>query len=337
MKALLLPSACLCLLSSGAGQSAGAATGDGVVITKLEGKLRVEIGGKHFTDYNFEGAPRPYLYPILTADGRGLTRNWPMKEVEGEERDHVHHRGLWFGHRHVNGYSFWEETGRQGTIKMVELKEVRSGRDVGIIRARSEWHSKEGEFVASDETTIRIHDTHNDQTRMLDYEITITAPKDKELVFGDDKDAAMAIRVAESMRLTKMREKGQKKGQPGEGHIVLSTGVKDAEAWGKRAPWCDYHGPVDGRVVGVAIFDHPSNPRHPTWWHVRDYGLFAANPFGKRHFEKLDDKAAGEMKLAPGESVTFRYRFYWHEGDEIQGKVARQYDAYANQKKPSTK
>ena len=66
------------------------------------------------------------------------------------------------------------------------------------------------------------------------------------------------------------------------------------------------------------------NPRHPTWWHVRDYGLFAANPFGQHDFEKLPDKTAGNLMVPAGKSVTFRYRFYLHEGDEQQGEGRRE-------------
>ena len=54
------------------------------------------------------------------------------------------------------------------------------------------------------------------------------------------------------------------------------------------------------KTVGVAIFDHPSVYDTPTWWHVRDYGLFAANPFGKRYFEKLQDKTAGNYTIPDG-------------------------------------
>ncbi|MBI3875862.1 MAG: PmoA family protein [Verrucomicrobia bacterium] len=175
-----------------------------------------------------------------------------------------------------------------------------------------------------DERTLRFHANH-----MLDFEITMKAT-DGDVTFGDDKDGVMAIRLAESMRLTKPRPKGQKKSETGEGHIVMSTGVRDNETWGKRAAWCDYYGPVDGKTVGVAIFDHPGNPRFPTWWHVRDYGLFAANPFGKHHFENLkDDKSAGNFTLANGKSVTFRYRFVFHEGDEAQAKLAEKYAEWA--------
>jgi len=135
------------------------------------------------------------------------------------------------------------------------------------------------------------------------------------------------------MRVEKAKPKGEKLAPgatpvptpAGEGHIVTSEGKRDKEAWGTRAPWCDYFGPVEGKTVGVAMFDHPSNPRYPTWWHVRTYGLFAANPFGQAQFEKLPDKNAGDYKIAPGQSATFRYRIYFHEGDEQQGKVAEQY------------
>ena len=135
----------------------------------------------------------------------------------------------------------------------------------------------------------------------------------------------MALRLAETMRLKPNKHNA---GKPS-GHIVQSTGARDGETWGKRAAWCDYSGPVEGKTLGIAIFDHPKNPRHPTWWHVRDYGLFAANAFGVHDFERDPDKTKGNLKVLAGQSVTFRYRFYFHEGDEKQGKVEEQYRLYS--------
>jgi hypothetical protein len=62
---------------------------------------------------------------------------------------------------------------------------------------------------------------------------------------------------------------------------------------------------------------------------VREYGLFAANPFGKHDFEKLEDKSAGNLTVPAGKSITFRYRFYIHEGNEKEAKVAEKYSDYA--------
>jgi hypothetical protein len=157
---------------------------------------------------------------------------------------------------------------------------------------------------------------------LFDFEIVIHA-SNGDVTFGDTKEGTMAVRLAETMRL---------KGKVGHGHIVESNGKRDEETWGKRADWCDYSGPVDGKTVGIAMFDNPQNPRYPTWWHVRDYGLFAANPFGQHDFESLPDKTAGDLKIAAGKSVTFRYRFYIHKGDEAQAKVAEKYQEYLKSK-----
>jgi hypothetical protein len=154
---------------------------------------------------------------------------------------------------------------------------------------------------------------------VFDFEITVKAG-DKPIVFGDTKEGSFGIRIAESMRFSH----GKK---PGDGHIVLSSGQLDDKAWGKHSPWCDYYGPVQDKTVGIAIFDHPQNPRHPTTWHVRDYGLFAANPFGLHDFEKAE-KGAGNMTVDAGKSVTFRYRVYLHEGDTQAAKVAERFKEY---------
>jgi len=130
----------------------------------------------------------------------------------------------------------------------------------------------------------------------------------------------MAIRLAPTMRV---------EGKVGKGHIVNSEGHRDGQAWGKRAAWCDYYGPLNGEVVGVAIFDHPDNPKHPTWWHVRTYGLFAANPFGVHYFEGKP-KGTGDITIPAGESLAFRYRLYFHKGDTEQAKVAEHYREYAS-------
>jgi hypothetical protein len=159
---------------------------------------------------------------------------------------------------------------------------------------------------------------------------------DKDIVLGDTKEGSMAVRVNESMRGVLPREKGEKQAKLGQGRIALSTGVSssgkgDEQAWGKRAAWCDYSGPVNGKTVGIAIFDHPSNPKHPTWWHVREYGLFAANHFGVHDFEKKP-KGTGNITIPAGKSVTFKYRFYIHEGEETYGNVAERYKEYSAKK-----
>jgi hypothetical protein len=112
------------------------------------------------------------------------------------------------------------------------------------------------------------------------------------------------------------------------GRIVNSDGLTDADAWGKRAAWVDYHGPVDGRRVGIAILNHPSSFRFPTYWHVRTYGLFAANPFGVHDFTGAGD---GTSTLPAGDTLNLRYRLVLHTGDEKEGDIAAAYESYAKE------
>ncbi len=294
----------------------------GVQITRLEDRLRVEIDGQLFTEYFFTNVPRPYCYPVIGPGESPMTRNWPMSAPPNEEHDHPHHRSFWFAHGSINGHDFWSEEKDFGKTVHEAFTEVKSGKKSGVIRSRNRWVTREGVAVCTDDRLLRIYEPTSPAERTVDFEITLHA-SNGELTFGDTKEGTMALRLAETMRL---------KGQVGHGHIVNSEGVRDGETWGKRANWCDYSGPVNGKTVGVAIFDHPQNPRHPTWWHVRDYGLFAANPFGEHDFEKLADKKAGDLVVPAGHALTFRYRFYFHEGDETQGHVAEQYQQYIKNK-----
>ncbi|HKX63538.1 MAG TPA: PmoA family protein, partial [Verrucomicrobiae bacterium] len=212
------------------------------------------------------------------------------------------------------------ESSKAGRIVHDKFLEVKSGRDSGVIRSANKWIAPDGEVTLTDEQTFRVFSRPNSE-RLFDFEITLKAPAGQEVVLGDTKEGTMAVRINEEMRLTRGKNK------PGLGHIVQSTGVMDQTTWGKRAEWCDYYGPVAGKTVGLAIFDHSSNPKHPTWWHVRDYGLFAANPFGVHDFEKKPP-GAGDITIPAGGTVTFRYRFYIHEGDTKAARVAERYQEY---------
>jgi hypothetical protein len=183
----------------------------------------------------------------------------------------------------------------------------------------------------TDTTVIRVRGLA-DGSRLLDYEVTLQAPADKPVVLGDTKEGTMAIRLPLWMTPAHTyREGGQRVKHEGRGTIVNAEGIRNDDTWGKRSAWVDYHAPKNGKTYGVALFDHPKNPRHPTWWHVRSYALFAANPFGKHDFEpehKANPKA-GDLTIAAGQSVTFRWRFYFHQGDETAANVAARYQDFA--------
>lgn len=304
-----------------------------VKLTKLADRVRVEIDGQLFTEYVYgDSSSRPYCYPILSADGTSLTRDFPMKDTPGEETDHPWHRAITFTHAFVNGVDFWNEgagdAGKspkdKGRTVHEALVSVKDG-PVGVVTARNRWVAPDGRLICTDERTLRF--SASPAGRFIDLEITIHALPGEALLFGDNKDGSLGYRVPLWMTLPH-KYKGQD--VAGSGHFLTSTGARDDDAWGKRADWCDMYAPRNGKTYGVAIFDHPSNLRHPTWWMARGYGLFGANPFGQHDYENLKDQPhIGDHTIPAGGSLTMRYRFYFHEGDPAASKVADQYSAYA--------
>jgi hypothetical protein len=307
-----------------------AVAGDGVILQELpgqEGLLRIEIDGELFAEYVYRGASRPCLYPVLGPGGVPVTRRWPLQEGVGEDKDHPHHRSLWFSHGDVNGIDFWSESARAGKTVHAEFLEISSGRKSGTLRTRNELVAPDGTRVGTVLHTFHFYP--HPVARLFDFNVTLVA-SDGDLKLGDTKEGTMAVRLAETMRL---KPNKFNQGKP-TGHIVNSQGIRDDATWGKRAAWVDYYGPVEGQILGVAIFDHPQNPRHPTWWHVRDYGLFAANPFGIHDFEKKP-AGTGNMVVPSGNQLTFRYRFLIHRGNEIEGQVAQFYQEYSKSPVPA--
>ena len=292
----------------------------GVRIFPEKGKLRIEVNGRFFADYIYEDVSRPFLYPVIGPAGLPITRNWPMGFQPGEAKDHPHHRSFWYAHGDVNGHDFWSESSRAGTIQHMYFQEIVSRPKWGRIVARNRLVAKNGDIVGTDRREITIYN-RPDSERVIDFDITFLASHG-DLVLGDTKEGSMAIRLAPTMRL---------KGEVAQGRIVNSEGLRDGETWGKRAKWVDYSGPVQGKTVGVAIFDHPDNPRHPTWWHVRDYGLFAANPFGIHNFERKE-KGLGDYRVPANKSAQWKYRFFMHLGNAKEADVESKYAEYAQTK-----
>ncbi len=292
--------------------------GPGVTLGEpTDGAVEIRTGDELFTRYVFEGAPKPYCYPLIGPTGVPVTRSYPMEMVEGETRDHPHQRSLWFTHGEVNGIDFWAETDKTGREVHREFLALESGAACGVLRERNDWVSAEGRKVCEEVRELRVYNVPG--TRLFDFTSTLTATEGP-VEFGDTKEGSFGIRVASAMDVTPEH--------PG-AHITNSAGQTDGDAWGKAAEWCDLSAPLNGTMVGISILDHPTSFRHPTYWHVRTYGLFAANPFGLRHFIG-DTEGRGRLTLQTGESVTFRYRVLIHPGNVEEAKVADWYAAFAD-------
>ena len=300
-------------------------SGSGVTLERDGANIKILVDGKFFTEYLSDQATKPYYYPVIGPTGAPITRNHPMKKVEGETQDHNHQRSFWFTHGNVNGYDFWASDPlnapktNYGTIKETGKKTLVAGPVLGRIRTSDDWVGPDGKRVCEDERVVTIYDTAT--ARVLDFDITVKAT-DGPVTFGDTKEGMFGLRVASSMDVT-----GNKKlKKPGKGKITNAEGINDLAAWGKASAWVDYVGPVEGETVGVAILNHPESFRFPTTWHVRDYGLFAANPFGWHDFGM---KEPGAYTIPAGESIRFGYRVVFHSGDTASANIPSFFQAYA--------
>ncbi len=292
-----------------------------VKITPSADVVKVEIDGKPYAEFVMRdsAANKPYLHPLRTAAGKIVTRRFPMEKVEGEVYDHPHHRGLWFSHGDVNGIDFWGnessyKKSKLGKIVLKKLNGVNSGAKSGSIDATFNWNDPDGKTLLTEERVLTFYSDPKLRTVDVDVKLTAAAAPVK---FGDTKEGVFAIRLA-----TQLDEKHT-------GRMVNAEGKSGEKlVWGKRSAWVDYAGQLDGETVGVAIFDHPSNPGAPTHWHARSYGLFAANIWGMRDF--MNDKTMdGGMTLDPGKSMRFRYRVVIHTGDATAAGIAALYKQYA--------
>jgi len=298
-----------------------------VTFDKVAGQIKVTIDGQPFTTL-FCGpeTQKPYLHPLRSVSGKIVTRHYPMENVPGETHDHPHHRGLWFSHGNVNGFDFWsnepsQHGGKNARIVLKNVASLAGGNESGAMNVIFDWVDPAGKTLLTEARTMAFH--ADAAKRVIDFDITLT-PVEK-VTFGDTKEGTFAIRLAAPLEEPTRQSPATPRRT---GLMVDSEGRRgEAQVWGHRANWVDYFGEMDGEKLGIAIFDHPSNPRHPTYWHSRSYGLFAANIFGLHDF--LNDKSAnGSMTVEPGQALRFRYRVIIHPGDTQSAGIAGEYEKY---------
>jgi hypothetical protein len=308
-------------------------------------QIEIKLDRELFTTLNFKkNEPRIYLYPVVGPTGVGVTRDFVMRdnpvEKDNDRQDHHHHRSLWtawgdvrVGDLAKKGYDFWAEGKDRSLPRQVLTKVIRmeSGPVFGQIEAEVEWRNPEGQRLFTENRTYTFFAGDKDQ-RVIDAKIAFKF-NDMDVKFADTKEGGLlALRLAVTMD-----EVGTKTPKELRGQMTNSRGgVGAKECWGKPAEWCDYVGPLGGQTVGVAVFDHPKNLRHPTTWHIRDYGLYTANPFGLKDFTG-DKSQDGSQVWKKGESAEFQYRVVIHKGDTKAAEIADQWQDYKSPPKVNLK
>jgi Family of unknown function (DUF6807) len=318
-----------CVLILGSVSLGALAGAEPVELKRGDNQIEILIGGHPFTTYFYDAKiAKAYFQPLRSAQGTIVTRGYPIGDVVPEEHVHdssvePHQRPLYFAHGNIDGLSFWsEEVFLQrfydseeqpfGRMVFTKLDEASGGADSGAIKAEFNLVGPSGRILGTETQSYTFSGDEN--TRTIDCEYVVHADHGP-VVFGDTKEGTFAIRVAPELNSPP-------------GRMVSSTGGEgEKQIWGKRADWVNYDGKVSGEDLGIAIFDSPKSFRHPTYWHARAYGLFAANPFGLREFLR-DPKQDGSWTVEEGKSLMLRYRVVIHHGDYKQAGIADAYQRY---------
>jgi hypothetical protein len=293
-----------------------------VTLTQTPEQIAVAIDGKPFTVLYVAGRDlnRPYLHPLRSASGRLVTRSVPAGQNPGETTDHPHHAGLFYGHGNVNGFNYWaiqnvpvppgKVDPTMGRIVLDRVVSVTSGRQSGAANVVFRWLTPDGKPLLIETRTMTFH--AHPELRIVDVDLDLAAVD--KVVFRDTKEGTFALRMATPLEEPAATKPPQAGAVPRTGTLRNAQGgEREANVWGKRSEWVDYWGELEGEKVGIVMMDHPANPRHPTYWHSRGYGLHSINPFGVSDF--LNDKTKdGSLTLGPGEHVRFRYRIIVHPG-----------------------
>lgn len=292
-------------------------------------QIDVLYNGKLMTSYcYYDSIAKPFLYPLNTVDGITVSRGYPLKPVAGDRTDHPHHTGMWMNYESVNGLDFWNNSTaiaadkkmNYGTIKHDKVLAQKAEKDKASLSVSANWIRPDGHVLLKEKTDY-VFSVKGSQF-FIDRITSLTAA-DTTVVFKDAKDGFLGIRVA---RVLEMPSK-----EPGvfidahgietkvpvdnngvTGLYTNSDGVTGDAVWSTKGPWCMLTGTKDGKAITIAIFDHPSNVGYPTYWHARGYGLFAANPLGRKVFS--NGKEELNYSLKPGASTTFHYKVLIQSG-----------------------
>ena len=287
-----------------------------VDLLQEQDRIRILAGGSHLTTFHYApDLPRPFFYPVIGPTGEPVTRSFPMEAPGPDERDdHPHHRSFWVAHGDVNGVDFWSETPGHGVQRVEGTPVCRCGRVSGLLQCSAVWEHN-GRPVLADRRTFVFHAPTGGK-RVIDVHIEFLAEYG-DVTFGDTKEGGLlAFRVAGRMKGTV------------EGQILNAFGGRgEKECWGAASPWVDYSGPTGRSVQGITIMDHPRNYRYPTRWHVRDYGLFTANPFALSYYKQSWD-ADGSLTIPSGASLTANYRVVLHTGAGSPSEISAWFTDY---------
>ena len=260
------------------------------------GQVAVTLGSEPVATYMYadEDIPRPYFCQVSAPGGVQVTRSHPPREEDLDDHATMH-PGIWMSFGDISGNDYWRLRAR--TVHDGFVQEPEGGAGRGTFAVRNRYLSEAGDRTICTEV-CRFTFLVRPEGYLILWDSTFSSGSG-DFDFGDQEEMGLGVRLP-----TRVAEK------TGHGGLVTdSEGREGARTvWGKQADWCDYSGEVNGQWAGITIMPHPENFRR-CWWHSRDYGFMAANPFGRNAFTKGEKS---RVLVKEGESLRLRHAVLLH-------------------------
>lgn len=211
-------------------------------VVKDQSTVKINSDGKPIAEYKFADVPfKPYVSQLYTPGGVAMLRDSPF--------DHKHHHSLMFAIS-ADGTDFWAELPKCG--KQVH-KSLETGD--GSLVHQLEWTATNGTTVLLEERIIKINKADDLNATLLTWQSNLKTPAGRdEIKLTGSHYFGLGMRFVTSMDKI--------------GIFINSSGhTGDVVRGDERlthSKWCAYSAPAEGKMVTVAVFDHPSNLRHPS-------------------------------------------------------------------------
>lgn len=251
---------------------------------------------------------RPFVFPVVGASGRSLTRMGHPRDPEG----HSHHNSIWISHHDVNGVSFWGDQGG-GRILHRRIERLEDGDESAHVLSTAVWMAGTGKVLLNERRQTSVHWLPDGEwSLVLDLQLEAAS---EAITLGKTPFGILGVRMAKTIGVS-----------DGGGAIRSSEGaVNEKGVFWKAARWVDYSGPITPSASeGITLMDHPANPNHPSVFHVRDDGWMGASL-----------TFAEPMTLTPGKPLVLRYGLYIHKGIPSTNALQGRWEKFVTQPIPN--
>jgi len=267
--------------------------------------------------FNFSPAlDTPYVHPLNSPDGKTLTWDKPP--------DHPWHHGLWFSWKFINKVNYWEmdsKTGRPAgrtSWKVIKVEAADDG-SARIELVLTYMPNGEGLPILTEKRTIEVSAPDAEGVYAVDwsgvFEAETTVLLDRTPLPGEPDGQSWGGYAGLSLRLAGGLDERQV--MTGEGPVI---GMPDDRYRGRHAA-VDYSGLLDGQAAGIAMLDHPQNPRAPTPWYI----IRSA----EMNFFSPAILCYEPLTLRPGERLALRYRLLVHRGRWDAARLQSEYQKFS--------